>query len=83
VSINFKLRALRVGHGFYQKDMSALLGLKADGSYSQKESGKRAFTQREIQIISDKFDLDGEQIKSIFFNSELTSNDNVTPAVNE
>jgi len=77
LATNYKLRALRVGHGWYQKDMCALLGLKAEGSYSQKENGKRPFSQQEIATIAKQFNLDGEQIKAIFFQDSISSNDNL------
>ena len=75
MAVNLRLKALRVGHGLYQKDMCAILGLKAEGSYSQKENGKRSFTQREIKIISDTFHLSGDQIREVFFDQQITSNE--------
>lgn len=75
MAVNLKLRATRVLHGMSQKDMCVLLGLKAEGSYSQKESGNRPFSQKEIEIIANRFNMDGEQIKDIFFNSKLHANE--------
>lgn len=66
---NLKLKALRVGNGMKQKDLSALLGLKSEAPYCQKENGKRQFSQREISIIVDRFNLSGNDIKDIFFTS--------------
>ena len=75
MAVNLRLKALRVGHGLYQKDMCMLLGLKAEGTYSQKENGKRSFTQNEIKIISDAFNLSGDQIREIFFDQSLFTKD--------
>ena len=75
MAVNLKLKALRVGHGLYQKDMCVILGLKREGSYSLKENGRRSFTQREIKIISDKFHLSGDQIREVFFDQQLYTND--------
>jgi len=66
---NLKLKALRVGSGMKQRDMSVLLGLKTEAPYCQKENGKRQFSQREISIIAEHFNLTGNDIKSIFFTS--------------
>ena len=71
MAANLKLRALRAGHGMNQKDMCALLGLKAESSYSQKENGKRPFSQSEIKIISQRFGLNGDQVMSVFFEYPL------------
>jgi len=53
----------------YQKDMCELLGLKAESTYSQKERGIRGFSQGEIKKIIDRFNLDGTQIKEIFYSN--------------
>lgn len=76
--LNLKLRSLRVLHGLTQKDMSQFLGMKKDSSYSQKECGKRQFSQREIALIIDKFNLSGEQIKEIFFDQFITTKENIS-----
>ena len=69
MAIYYKLRALRAGYGMYQKDMCELLGLKAESTYSQKERGIRGFSQGEIKKIIDRFNLDGTQIKEIFYSN--------------
>ena len=77
MAVNLKLRATRVLHGMTQKDMCNLLGLKAEGSYSLKESGNRPFTQKEIRIIAERFDMNGEQIKDIFFDIQLNTKEKI------
>lgn len=56
-----RLKALRVEYGFTQDDMARKLSISV-GAYSMKEKGITSFTQSEIQIILDLFNLSYEEI---------------------
>lgn len=66
--MNYKLLGYRRVVGLTQKEMSALIGIGST-SYSLKESGKRDFTQTEMENIIKVFRKNGKDFKmdEIFF----------------
>lgn len=52
--------------GDTQSELARTLGI-TDSTLSWKIHGKAEFRQSEIKAIADRYDLTGEEIKSIFF----------------
>ena len=63
---NNYLKYLMAQKGDTQKDISNLLGI-SQNAFINKMRGKNYFTMREVRLIVERYDLDYEEIKEIFF----------------
>lgn len=52
--------------GDTQSGLARILGM-TESTLSWKINGKSEFKQSEIKVIADRYDLTGEEIKSMFF----------------
>ncbi|WP_432401040.1 DUF739 family protein [Wukongibacter sp. M2B1] len=68
-----KIKALLVQHGYGVKDLATLLEIGITTTY-EKLNGKSEFKHSEIKKIVDFFELDGQQIKEIFFSNIVRNN---------
>jgi DNA-binding CsgD family transcriptional regulator len=66
-----ELRSQMALHGDTNQSLADALGISY-GAFSQKINGKQSFTQREIQIIIDRYDLTAENTQRIFFTPEVS-----------
>lgn len=65
----YNLQKLRKKHGYTQRDMANLLGLKTISAYCKKERGYCSFSVEEAKKISDYLGL---SIDEIFFEDKLS-----------
>lgn len=70
-----KLKKLRKEKNIKPVEFAIALGLKTEGAYYKKETGKVPFTLAEGKIVSD---IIGLPIEEIFFENELSCKDNYT-----
>ena len=66
-----ELKAEMIRHGDTSQTLAAALG-RTSRAFSMKINGKRSFTQAEIQVIVDRYQLDAEEIQRIFFSLEVS-----------
>lgn len=52
--------------GDTQRELARMLGV-TESTLSWKINGKAEFKQSEIKAIADRYDLTGEEVKSMFF----------------
>ena len=52
--------------GDTQSELARMLGV-TESTLSWKINGKAEFKQSEIKVIADRYDLTGEEVKSMFF----------------
>ena len=55
------IKECRKNNGYTQKEVAQMLQIK-QGTYSKKESGKRAFTTNEIKKLKDIFNVSYEDL---------------------
>lgn len=68
-----KLREIRQNKNIKASEMAKEIGLKTEGAYYKKESGRVPFTLEEGKIVADMLDM---PIDDIFFESQLSYKDN-------
>jgi predicted transcriptional regulator len=61
------LRSIMVLHGDTNKDLAKLLGKTVQSISNKMNENGTEFTQGEIAKIKEKYNLNAEQIESIFF----------------
>lgn len=64
-----KLRKIRREKNISAKEIADKLGLKTEGAYYKKETGKVPFTLEEGKLVADLFNMPMEEI---FFENELS-----------
>ena len=64
-----KLRKIRREKNITAKEIADKLGLKTEGAYYKKETGKVPFTLEEGKLVADLFEM---PIEEIFFENELS-----------
>ena len=57
------VKEYRIRRGYTQKQIAMLLGIKQN-TYSNKESGKRAFTIEEIKLIKELLNVTYDELLS-------------------
>lgn len=71
---NIKLLKLeRIKRDKSQADIAKVLNCSVP-AYSLKENGKRPFSQKEIAMLAEMFDMTGDTIKEVFFETKLNTN---------
>lgn len=65
-----ELRARMARYGDTYTSLAIALGISYAGFYN-KINGKTTFTQREIQVIKERYNLSAEDIDNIFFAFEV------------
>lgn len=66
-----KLRAVMILNDDKGSDLARALGI-AHTTFSAKLNRRAQFTQGEIQVIKDRYNLTAEQIDDIFFNIKVS-----------
>ena len=56
-----KVKEYRKSKGYTQQEVAQILQIK-QGSYSNKENGKRAFTVKELKLLKDIFSVSYEEL---------------------
>lgn len=67
------LRKIRQNKNIKASEMAAKIGLKTEGAYYKKESGRVPFTLTEGKLVADMLDM---SIEDIFFKHKLSCEDN-------
>ena len=60
------LKYIMLQHDDTQQEICKLLGI-SQNAFINKMRGKNYFTMREVRLIVERYDLDYEEIKEIFF----------------
>ena len=60
------LKYIMLQHDDTQKEICELLSI-SQNAFINKMRGKNYFTMREVRLIVERYDLDYEEIKEIFF----------------
>ena len=69
-----KLRKIRQDKNIKALEIAKKIGLKTEGAYYKKETGRVPFTLEEGKIVADMLDM---PIEKIFFDNELSYKDNI------
>ena len=67
-----KLRSKMALFGDTGSTLSEVLGISPQRFSAKLNENKAEFTQREIQIIKDRYDLTAEEVDDIFFNKRVS-----------
>ena len=67
------LRKIRQNKNIKASEMAKKIGLKTEGAYYKKESGRVPFTLNEGKLVADMLDM---SIEDIFFEHVLSCEDN-------
>lgn len=66
-----KLRSKMVLHGDTGRNLAKALGISQQ-AFSHKLNGKADFTQREIQLIKNRYELSPDEVDNIFFTIKVS-----------
>jgi len=77
MSVNLKLKGIRVGFNYTQAQLAKELGI-SENAYNFKERGTRPFTQSEMEAIRVLFEFSPEEFVDVFFNSRVSANETIS-----
>ena len=69
----YRLRTIRQNKNIKAREMAKKIGLKTEGAYYKKESGRVPFTLIEGKLVADMLNM---SIEDIFFEHKLSCEDN-------